>query len=85
MPSGKAAVAALQADGDAVHFVREAFKHAKAIAAAGDGAELLRTAGVPANAAGVVTGGGAALAKSFIAAIAQHRAWDRGGLQAVPA
>jgi catalase len=85
VPSGKAAVAALQADGDAVHFVREAFKHAKAIAAAGDGAELLRTAGVPANAAGVVTGGGAALAKSFIAAIAQHRAWDRGGLQAVPA
>jgi catalase len=85
VPGGKAAVAALQADGDAVHFISEAFKHAKAIAASGEGAELLRASGVPANMAGVVTGSGPSLARSFITAVAQHRAWDRGGLQGVPA
>ncbi|HEY5349513.1 MAG TPA: catalase, partial [Candidatus Lustribacter sp.] len=67
VPGGKASVAALRADGDTVHFVTEAFKHAKAIAAGDDGAELLRAAGVPGGAAGVVTGSGPSLEKSFIA------------------
>jgi catalase len=85
IPGGKASIAILQADGDIVHFVNEAFKHGKAIAAAGDGSDLLRTAGIDDEAAGVVTGTGAALARNFIAAIAQHRAWERSGLMAVPA
>jgi catalase len=85
VPGGKAAIAALQADGDAVHFVSEAFKHAKAIAATGDGVDLLRTAGIPDGVAGVISGSGPSLARTFISAIAQHRAWDRGGLQGVPA
>ena len=55
------------------------------IAAAGDGAELLRTAGISQGALGVVTGTGPALARNFIAAIAQHRAWDRTNLMAVSA
>lgn len=41
VPGGAASVATLQEDGDAVHFVNEAFKHGKAIAAAGEGADLL--------------------------------------------
>ena len=85
VPGGSASIAALRADGDAVHFVSEAFKHAKAMAAAGEGAELLRAAGVPGGVTGVVTGSGPALGRAFIAAIAQHRAWDRAGLAAVPA
>jgi catalase len=85
IPGGPASVAILQADGNVIHFVNEAFKHGKAIAAAGDGADILRTAGIDDGAAGVVTGTGAALARSFIAAIAQHRAWERTGLMAVPA
>jgi catalase len=85
VPGGSASVAALRADGDAVHFVREAFKHAKAIAAGGEGTELLRAAGIPEGAAGVVTSGGPALTRDFIAAIARHRAWDRIGLTTVPA
>jgi catalase len=85
VPGGTASIAALRADGDAVHFVSEAFKHAKAIAASGEGAGLLRAAGVPASVSGVVTGSGPSLARTFIAAIAQHRAWDRAGLKAVPA
>jgi catalase len=85
VPGGKASVAVLQADGDAVHFVSEAFKHAKAIAASGEGAALLRAAGISEGAAGVATGTGTALARNFIAAIAQHRTWDRTGLMAVSA
>jgi catalase len=85
VPGGSAAVAALQADGDAVHFVSEAFKHEKAIAASGDGAGLLRAARIPEGASGVAEGTGPALARTFIAAIAEHRAWDRGGIQGVPA
>ena len=85
IPGGAAGVATLRADGDAVHFVSEAFKHAKAIAASGEGAGLLRAAGVPVDVTGVATGSGAALARAFVAAIAQHRAWDRAGLAAVPA
>jgi catalase len=85
VPGGAESAAALQADGDALHFVSEAFKHAKAIGASGDGAALLRAAGVPEGASGVAEGNGPSLAGTFVAAIAQHRAWDRQGIQGVPA
>jgi catalase len=41
VPGGKQSVAALREDGDALHFVNEAFKHCKAIAATGEGVDLL--------------------------------------------
>jgi catalase len=41
VPGGKESAAALAADGDAVHFVDEAFKHCKAIAATGEGVDVL--------------------------------------------
>ncbi len=94
VPGGAQSITTLQADGDAVHFVAEAFKHAKAIAATNEGEELLREAGVRADdsgigdaTSGVVVGTGTAdtIAASFIAAMSNHRAWDRAGLSAVPA
>jgi catalase len=87
VPGGAASVKALAASGDATHFVAEAFKHAKALAAAGEGAELLSGAGVPSGGdPGVVTGASVnAVAKAFLVAIAEHRAWARPGLDAVPA
>jgi catalase len=87
VPGGKASIASLLADGGAVHFVSEAFKHAKAIAASGEGASLLRAAGVGDGAAGVVVGDTAnkPLIAGFIAAVAKHRAWERDGLVAIPA
>ena len=87
VPGGQASVDALMADGDAVHFISEAFKHAKAIAASGEGVALLAAAGVPEGAPGVITGETASrnAVSGFIAAIARHRAWDRTGLMAVPA
>jgi catalase len=89
VPGGPDSTAALLADGDAVHFVAETFKHAKAIAAVGAGQTLMRAAGVPAGdpIEGVIIGDGSAgaIADDFIAAIGMHRAWNRTGLMAVPA
>ncbi|MDQ3549390.1 MAG: catalase [Chloroflexota bacterium] len=41
VPSGPESVEALKGQGDARHFISEAFKHCKPIAAAGDGVDLL--------------------------------------------
>ena len=87
IPGGAASIAALRADGDAVHFIMEAFKHGKAVAATGEGADLLAAGGVPTEALGVVVGATTArtVITAFIAAIAKHRAWERGPQLGVPA
>ena len=41
VPGGAASATALAADADAVHFIDEAFKHCKAIAATGEGVDVL--------------------------------------------
>jgi catalase len=85
---GDASADALVGNAEAVHFVREAFKHCKTIGALGNGALLLKAAGVigepkkgkPAAGAGVIVGDEGKLgpfAKAFAAAIAMHRHWDR--------
>jgi catalase len=95
IPGGAASVAALKADSTAVHFVNEAYKHCKALAATGAGSELLpdgpRGAGTGmgdgkrgprAPERGVVVGADGQVGKvaeDFIAAIAQHRVWSREG------
>jgi len=93
IPGGARSIATLAHDGDAVYFVAEAFKHAKAIAATGEGEDLLRAAGVRADDSDVgdatngiiVAKDTGTIARAFIAAIGMHRAWDRAGLAAVPA
>jgi catalase len=90
VPDGEAAAAALAADGYAVHFVAEAYKHAKAVGGLGAGQQVLRLAGVPAaesgrpldGSAGVVwqEAPGAASAEfvtAFAGALAAHRHFDR--------
>ena len=92
VPGGEGSVQALQAEGDAVHFVNEAFKHAKPLAAIGAGVGLLRDARLPSveladdgggtvTDQGVVTIGSGAdvgeLASGFLDAIAAHRHWGR--------
>ncbi|OLF09724.1 catalase HPII [Actinophytocola xinjiangensis] len=87
-------------DGYAVHFVAEAYKHAKPLAAFGSGVEVLRAAplgnvrlaGGPdvTTDRGVVTTLAEAgrigddLATAFVAELARHRAWER-DTDAVPA
>lgn len=90
VPGGKEHVEALLEQGDAKHFIAEAFKHKKPIAALGDGIRLLDTIDLPKIGlsndglvadAGVITSDDAAdlegFIETFISAIADHRHWDR--------
>ncbi|KQP23661.1 hydroperoxidase [Pseudorhodoferax sp. Leaf267] len=78
---GAGNVAQLKASGDAVHFVREAFKHAKPVAGLAEGRDFLTAAGVLAGAApaaGVSVGAELpAVMASFMADLGAHRRWDR--------
>ncbi|GAB3661363.1 catalase [Glycomyces tarimensis] len=92
VPCGPDSAAALARDGRARHFVTEAYKHAKAVAAFGSGLEVLRAAGVdgdhatgpePVNDEGVVTSVAsgldvpAAFFEAFAEEMAGHRRWSR--------
>ncbi|QKG26809.1 catalase [Actinomadura verrucosospora] len=88
VPGGEASVRTLAQDGDAVHFVAEAFVHCKAIGALDEGVALLERAGITGvktsengtvEDAGVVTGRGPGgdFSAELITAIAKHRHWRR--------
>ncbi|WP_216205435.1 catalase [Amycolatopsis aidingensis] len=91
-PCGPDSAATLSTDGYAVHFIAEAYKHAKPVAGFGSGIDLLRRAGVTDGLAdgprvrtehGVVTSTAAenSLPEDFFAAfageLAKHRIWSR--------
>ncbi|NIJ13123.1 catalase [Saccharomonospora amisosensis] len=97
--SGPDSAATLARDGYAVHFVTEAYKHAKPVAAFGSGLELLRTGEIIERLAdsievvddrGVITttAEGNALPDDFVTRLtdrlARHRAWER-ATESVPA
>ncbi len=94
VPGGAASAQALMKNGDALHFVLEAYRHCKALCLIGESVELLRQAGVAqADApvpAGVIIGTNEPttrlqMAQDFIAAIGKHRHWTRGFVEQVPA
>jgi catalase len=71
---------ALAQSGDARHFVLEAFRHLKAIAATGAGKDVLSAAHLPEKGDGVFIGDDGkveAVLKPFIEAVGQHRVWSR--------
>jgi catalase len=86
---GDAGAKLLAQSGDARHFVLEAFKHLKAIAALGAGRDVLHAAHLPDHADGVATGDDGDLdkvLKAFVTAAGQHRVWSRAALaESVPA
>ncbi|KFU77119.1 catalase [Amycolatopsis lurida] len=99
VPCGPSAITVLERDGYAVHFVAEAYKHGKPVAAFGSGLDLLRRAGVTANLAdgsetlidqGVVTTTAAEATlpdgffAAFLAQLGEHRTWTR-KTDAIPA
>ncbi|RCV53527.1 catalase [Marinitenerispora sediminis] len=98
VPGGVNSVETLLGDGYAVHFVTEAFKHAKPVAGIGEGVDLLArlplpgvrladgTNGVVSDRGVVSTRGGAsdAFNREFTDLLAHHRVWDR-ETDAVPA
>jgi catalase len=93
VPGGAAHAQALAANGRAVNFVLEAYRHGKPICVIGDGVEMLRVLGMDADTPsdeGVLIGKGdpagrVPLAQDFIAAMARHRHWIRSRLDSVPA
>jgi catalase len=97
VPGGAKSVEALKMNGEAIHFINEAFKHCKPIAATAEGVDLLDASEIKGVALsdsslqddqGVVTARGndaSKIAKSFINAISQHRHWNRVHKDKVPA
>jgi len=84
VPGGQDSVAALKRDPAAAEFVVEAYKHGKALAVAGAGAQLLesisflREPGTQDEAIVVAEDGATeGMAAKFIAAVAKHRNWKR--------
>ncbi len=84
IPSGDASAKTLISTADAIHFINEAFKHCKAIAANGDGIKVIEQsyAGGKNKDAGLILDKPAG---NFIKAIAQHRFWEREKQREVPA
>jgi len=89
VPGGTNSVASLEAEPDAIHFLNEAFKHCKAIAADEAAQQLLDATYFSKKIAqddGVIVSADVnTLAAQFIAAIAQHRFWEREKPRKVPA
>ena len=96
LPAGKKSNEALINEPDAIDFINEIYKHCKAIAADGEGNDLLAETyvgrklknGDSAATAGVITDTTSktgSIADDFIHAIAQHRFWEREKKDKVPA
>jgi catalase len=91
IPGGKDSIEAMKKQGDALHFINEAYKHCKPIGALGEGIELLEFSSIKglnysndhetSTDLGVVTSRNPndlnEFNQSFIQAIAQHRHWMR--------
>ena len=90
VPGGEASVLAMTKQGDAVHFVQEAFRHCKTLGAIGEGVQLLAAANLSgidlANEGttvmshkGVVSSRSdiEGVVREFVNAIKQHRHFDR--------
>ena len=89
IPAGKNHAEILSLEPDAIHFVNEAYKHCKAIAADGDAVSFLQKTFIKENVkkdgsedAGILIN---KKPTDFITAIAQHRFWDREAVRKVPA
>lgn len=86
---GTNCVATLEACPEAVHFLNEAFKHCKAIAADADGMQVLNATyfhkKLETDDGVIVDADANHLSTKFIAAIANHRFWDRETPRKIPA
>ncbi len=86
---GAASIATLKNDGDAIHFLNEAFKHCKPIAASLDAKEILELtyfANKLSKDKGIVMESDlTVLSKQFIMAMSQHRFWERENYGKIPA
>lgn len=81
VPNGESAIEALCKDGQALEFVRDQFRHGKAMMAIAEGRRLLEEAGIPIDGKdkGLVLADGASGdgTQAFIKALEQHRHPER--------
>ncbi|HEY1020842.1 MAG TPA: DJ-1/PfpI family protein, partial [Flavisolibacter sp.] len=89
VPGGEESVGKLKMMGDAIHFIREAYKYGKPIAAVGEGVELIEACTLPELSVfddagtdkGVVTArnikNGKDVISAFLQQMLQHRNWER--------
>jgi catalase len=84
IPGGAAGVQVLSQTGQALEFIKDQYRHAKTLLALGDGANLLKAAGIPDDLPdggadpGVLQFADAGKgAQAFIDAVAKHRHWQR--------
>ncbi|RUT05465.1 catalase-2 [Dulcicalothrix desertica PCC 7102] len=91
IPGGEKSIATLKMDNDVSEFIYSAFKHCKAIAATGEGVDLIAAANIKdikladaeksVSDKGVITSRNASdvkqIVQDFVKAIAQHRHWIR--------
>lgn len=80
IPDGKGSITALMDNGDAKYYLRQAYRHLKAIALPGDASDMLEAAGLPDDKddPGLITGKDTAkVMDHLIAAMQQHRIWTR--------
>ena len=88
---GDMCAATLEAEPNAIHFINEAYKHCKAIAAETSAMPVLEATYFNKKLQdkkredGVLIGEGKQFPANFIKAIAQHRFWDREPARKVPA
>jgi catalase len=96
VPGGPESVRTLCGNAHAVLFVKEAYKHGKAIGASGEGPELISVAAQSATSPngqfqgpGVIMAAGKSvhgdLTQRFVDAIARHRFWDRPDMDSIVA
>jgi len=96
IPGGINSVASIEAEPDAIHFLNEAFRHCKAIAADKAALQVLeatyfskklpKDGTESAESEGIVIDEHPVkIAQAFISAIAQHRFWEREQPRKVPA
>lgn len=90
LPGGTNSVASLAAEPDAVHFLNEAYRHCKAIAADEAAQQVIKATyfsdkNRKASDGIIVSDDAAGLSKAFITALKQHRFWDREKDRKVPA
>ena len=97
VPGGTNSVATIEGEPDAIHFLEQAFKHCKAIAASSNALQVFQSTHfakkLPEDSSnetvmreGVVIGNDSiTLATQFISAIAQHRFWEREKPRKIPA
>jgi catalase len=96
IPGGTNSIATLAAEPEALHFINQAYKHCKAIAADATARQVLEATyfgkNLPEDTSkdavlqeGIVIGKPDVVAKRFAEAIAQHRFWEREKPRKVPA